>query len=196
VEQRVDTVTQAFVETSRSRAGDPAFSRLESDGWHTLTWGETADRAARIATGMRKLGVGDGDRVVLMTRNRPEFNVCDAAALLAGATPFSIYSSSSPEQVQYLAAHSEATLAIVEDVGFLERFLKVRSDLPSLKNIVVIDDEGVVADAIRLDSLLDDEPIDVDRAVAKASPEDLLTLVYTSGTTGPPKGAMILQRNN
>ena len=195
MEQLFETVTQAFVSTSRSRAGDPAFSRLESDGWHTLTWGETGDRAARIATGIRELGVKAGERVVLMTRNRPEFNVCDAAALLAGATPFSIYSSSSPEQVLYLAGHSEATLAIVEDAGYLERFLKVRPDLPSLKNIVVMEDEGVTAEAIRLDSLLENDPIDVDKAVSDASPEDLLTLVYTSGTTGPPKGAMILHRN-
>src|ERR1041384_7755415 len=192
-----ETVTRQFVRTMRARSADPALARRHDDGWHSLSWGEYGDRAARTATALRTLGVERGDRVVLMMRNRPEFNVCDTGTLLAGATPFSIYSSSSPEQVQYLAAHSEAVVAIVEDAGYLERLLKVRADLPMLKQIVVVEDPQGVGngDVLRVDDLMASEPIDVDRAAAESQPDDLLTLVYTSGTTGPPKGAMILHRN-
>ncbi|HVL32170.1 MAG TPA: AMP-dependent synthetase/ligase [Actinomycetota bacterium] len=192
------TVTRQLIETISGRAGDPALCRRDGDGWQQITWGDYGDRAARVASGLKRLGVGKGDRVVLMMRNRPEFNVCDSAALFAGATPFSIYNSSSSEQVQYLTAHSEAVVAIVEDAGFLERFLKVRAELPDLRHIVLIDDPDGISGAdgiISFDELLADEPVDVQRAADESSPDDLLTLVYTSGTTGPPKGAMILHRN-
>src|SRR5256885_16396950 len=85
-------------------------------------------------------GVQPGDRILLMMRNRPEFYSADMGALLAGATPISIYNSSSPEQIEYLAGHSEAVVAVVGDVGMLERFLKVRAELPALRKIVLLDD--------------------------------------------------------
>ena len=78
-------------------------------------------------------------------RNRPEFHSYDLAAQFLRATPVSIYNSSSPEEVQYLAGHAGAEVAIVEDTRFLARFLKVRDELPALKRIYVIDvpDEGL-----------------------------------------------------
>ena len=163
----------------------------------SLTWGEYAERACRVAGGLRTLGVQPGDRVVLMMRNRPEFHYADLGVLLAGATPFSIYNSSSPEQIEYLCGHSEASVAIVGDVGMLERFLKVRSELPGLRKVVLVDDPDgpAPADVVPFSDLLGAAPVDFDRAVAAASPEDLLTLIYTSGTTGPPKGVMISHFN-
>ena len=92
----------------------------------------TPTRATRLAASLRALGVSRGDRVVLMMRNRPEFHVADVAVLLLGATPISIYNSSAPEQVQYLAGHCEASVAIVEDGDYLDRFLSVRGELPKL----------------------------------------------------------------
>src|SRR5439155_10830535 len=106
----------------------------------TMTWAEYADRACRVAAGLRDLGVQPGDRILLMMRNRPEFYYADMGALLAGATPISIYNSSSPEQIEYLAGHSEAVVGVVGDVGMLERFLKVRSELPGLRTMALIDD--------------------------------------------------------
>src|SRR5947207_5724079 len=98
-----------------------------------------------MAGGLARLGVERGERVVLMLRNRPEFHVIDMAVLLTGATPISIYNSSSPDQIQYLAAHCDAVVAIVEDVDFLERFLKVRPELSGLRNVVVLDDPDGLA---------------------------------------------------
>jgi long-chain acyl-CoA synthetase len=116
--------------------------------------------------------------------------------LLVGATPVSIYNSSSPEQVQYLVEHCGAVAGIVEDVGYLERILEVRSKLPKLAHVAIIDDNANAADdVLRWDGLLATEPLDLDAAAATACQEDLATIIYTSGTTGPPKGVMLDHAN-
>jgi long-chain acyl-CoA synthetase len=150
-----------------------------------------------VAGGLAELGVRPGDRVVLMMRNRPEFHYADVGALLAGATPMSIYNSSSPEQIEYLAGHSEATAAVVGDIGMLERFLKVRGELPDLRNIIVMDDPDGLApsDVVPFADVVGASPVDLGEAAGRIRPEDLLTLIYTSGTTGPPKGVMITHYN-
>ena len=167
------------------------------DGWATWTWAELAAHVGRAAAGLRALGVGRGDRVVLMVRNRPEFHVADHAVLLLGATPISIYNSSAPEQVEYLAGHAGASVAIVEDVGFLERLLKVRSELPALRHTIVIDDPDEVApdDVHRWRAVLDAAPLAIESEVGNARSDDLATVIYTSGTTGPPKGVMLDHEN-
>jgi long-chain acyl-CoA synthetase len=193
-------VPRLFATTVGARP-DEAALRWRSPGaesaTNALTWAEYADRACRVAAGLQALGVQPGQRIVLMMRNRSEFHYADMGALLAGATPISIYNSSSPEQIEYLAGHSEAAAAIVGDVGMLERFLKVRSELPGLQKLILIDDPDgqAPADVVPFADLLGAAPVDLGRAVAAAKPEDLLTLIYTSGTTGPPKGVMITHYN-
>ncbi len=135
--------------------------------------------------------------MLLMMRNRPEFHWFDLAAQFLRATPVSIYNSSSPEEIQYLADHAGAEIAIVEDSGFLERLLKVRKNLPRLKQIYVIDPppdgcpEGVQPASV----LMDKGSADLDALAAEIQPDDIATLIYTSGTTGPPKGVMISHYN-
>jgi long-chain acyl-CoA synthetase len=170
--------------------------RTEDETWDHWTYAEYRDRVARVAAGLRDLGVGPGDRVVLMMRNIPEFHVVDLAVAVLGATPVSIYNSSAPDQIAYLAGHCDAVLAVVEDQTFLDRFLSVRDQLPDLRHFVVVrpgDDlpEGAVA----LDALLANEPLDLEAAVAEVDPDTLATIIYTSGTTGPPKGVTITHRN-
>ena len=130
-------------------------------------------------------------------RNRPEFHVVDLAATLLRATPVSIYNSSSPEELQYVVDHAEAEIAVVEDVGFLERFLKVRTELPRLRTIfVIVPPADEVADDVSLyDALLSAGAADVEALGEATDPDDVATLIYTSGTTGPPKAVMISQHN-
>jgi long-chain acyl-CoA synthetase len=194
------TVPSQFVATVAARP-DAVALRWRPAGSETatgaLTWAEYAERACRVAAGLSDLGVRPGQRILLMMRNRPEFHVADMGVLLAGATPISIYNSSSPEQIEYLAGHSEAAVAIVGDVGMLERFLKVRSVLPDLQSLVLMDDpDGLApAEVVPFADLLSAAPVDLEPAAGRVRPEDLLTLIYTSGTTGPPKGVMISNRN-
>ncbi len=189
------TVARGFLGTARSSPDRVALRWQDDDGtWGEWTWSDLADRVARAAGGLRSHGLGRGDRLVLMMRNCPEFHVLDLAALMVGATPISIYNSSAPDQIEYLAGHCGAVLGIVEDDGFLARFEPVRAALGNLREIGVVRPGQRAAD-FTLDDLLAAEPLDLDEAAAEGDPADLVTVIYTSGTTGPPKGVMISNRN-
>jgi long-chain acyl-CoA synthetase len=186
------TVPRRFRDMVRARGDHVALRWKDGDGWGEWTWADYGDRACRVASALTDLGVQRGDRVVLMMRNRPEFHIADIAALLVGATPISIYNSSAPEQIQYLIQHCGAVTAIVEDVGYLERILKVRDELLCLQHVAIIDDDGRAPNDIRRwDDWGRASPVDLDQAATIAQPEDFATIIYTSGTTGPPKGVML-----
>jgi long-chain acyl-CoA synthetase len=191
------TVTHALFDTVSSIPDAVALRWRDAGRWGSWTWKEYAQQAARVAAGFRELGVQRGDRILLMTRNRPEFHVADMAAMLIGAVPVSVYTSASSEQLLYTAGHAEARLCVVETPAFLERFLKVRSDLPDLRHLVVVSDPERMAppDVIPFAQLSEAVAVDVEAAAAAAQPEDMATLIYTSGTTGPPKGVIITHAN-
>ncbi|MCP3855128.1 MAG: long-chain fatty acid--CoA ligase [Actinomycetia bacterium] len=189
------TITQAFLGTLAHHGDEVVLRWQEGDGWGEWTMANLADQVARVATGLAELGVGSGDRVILMMGNRPEFFVADLATLMLGATPVSIYNSSSEQQIRYLGSHSQGMMAIVE-AAFLPRFQAARADLPSLGAVVTIDDPGSHgADTSPWSALVDHEPLDLQEAAQRAKPDDLATVIYTSGTTGDPKGVMVTHRN-
>jgi len=187
------TVARRFLRTVADHGSETALRWKEGDDWVEWTFDEYGEQVARVAAGLRAQGLQRGERIVLMLRNRPEFHVVDIAALVCGAVPVSIYNSSSPEQVAYLAGHCEATLAVVEDQGFLDRFTAVRDQLPDLRAIGVVEptDGGDFTYA----DLTGTDPIDAAGSAALGTPEDLATIIYTSGTTGPPKGVMLSNLN-
>ncbi len=192
------TFASRWLETVAAHPDLVALRSKDGDGWLEITFADLADRVARTAAGLRALGVGPGDRVVMMMRNIPEFHVVDLAAVFCGATAISIYNSSSAEQVAYLAGHSGARVAVVEDMGFAERFATVRDQLPALEHMVVLHEpEGIAGDDLIPGAALTDghDPVDLDAAAADITPDMLATVIYTSGTTGPPKGVMVTHRN-
>jgi len=198
--QRVEgqTVPSAFNATVAAHADRVALRwRNDDDSWGEWTFADYAERVARAVAALRDWGVTPGDKVVLMMRNIPEFHILDMAAYFCGATPVSIYNSSSPEQVEYLVNHSEAVAGIVEDIGFLERFLKVRPELTTLKQLAIVKDPDGLApdDVLRYDAMLDRDGVDLATACKDCEPDQLATMIYTSGTTGPPKGVMLSHRN-
>jgi long-chain acyl-CoA synthetase len=184
------TVLDGFLRTVARQPDDSAIRELDGE---SFTWTGYADRVARVAAGLAELGIGRGDRVVLMMGNRWEFHVADLAVVAVGATPISIYNSSSPEQISYLVSHSKAKAAIAADGSYVERVLEAASDCPGLQTVVTIGDapQGTSSFA----ALLEPDPIDLVAAEATLQPEDLLTVIYTSGTTGPPKGVMLSHTN-
>jgi long-chain acyl-CoA synthetase len=144
------TAPRLFLDLVAANPTLPALhSMKEDEGWNVWTMQEVRDLVARAAAGFQAVDVTPGERVLLMMRNRPDFHWFDIAAQFVRATPVSIYNSSSPEEIQYLAEHAEAEIAIVEDAGFLERLLKVREELPKLQYIFVINPpEGPLPDGV------------------------------------------------
>jgi long-subunit acyl-CoA synthetase (AMP-forming) len=183
------TLGTEFLRTVERASAQVALREKAPDGsWVEKTFAQYADGVAAAAAGLRAAGVEPGDRVVLMMRNIVDFHIVDLAAVFCGATPISIYNSSSPEQVAYLAGHCEAKVAVVEDDGFHERFLKVREELPALGEIVNLAQGG-------RDQLAGHGTLDLREAAEAVTPDTLATVIYTSGTTGPPKGVMISHHN-
>jgi long-chain acyl-CoA synthetase len=155
------TVPSRFLISVAENADRIALRARREDGtYREHTYRQYANDVARCAAGLRALGFGPGQRLVMMLRNRPEFHVLDIAATFCGGTPVSIYNSSSPEQIQYLVDHSEATIAIADDLSYLQRFLAVRGKLPTLKHIGVLGAEAPEG-VFRWESLLDHAPLDL-----------------------------------
>jgi long-chain acyl-CoA synthetase len=191
------TVPRRFLELCSAHPDDPMLHARGRDGWSVWSAADVRDLTARTAQGLLVDRVAAGERVLLMMRNRPDFHWLDLAAQFVRATPVSIYNSSSPEEIQYLANDCGARIAIVEDAGYLDRLLKVRDELPQLERIYVIEhiDGELPAGVLSADSLMQHGAADLDELGAVTSPDDLATLIYTSGTTGPPKGVMLSQYN-
>ena len=173
------------------RLGDD-IAIIDEDRDVKLSWNEVAELAQRYAGGLAKLGVGKGDTVAIMLNNRWEFMPVDLGAVHLGAVPFSIYQTSSPEQIQYVCSDAGARVAIVEK-PFLELFEKARKDLPDLEHVIVVDGDGGTHTLEELEGL--DPDFDAQATAEEVGPDDLLTLIYTSGTTGPPKGVQLSHRN-
>ncbi|MGH2952034.1 MAG: AMP-binding protein, partial [Solirubrobacterales bacterium] len=185
----------AFRNTVERLGDDPAITWYEGeagDEERSLSWNELRDRLGRIAGGLAKLGLAKGDTVAIMLNNRPEFIPIDLAAVSLGAVPFSIYQTSSPEQIQYVVSDAGAKVAIVE-TAFLEVFRRAREELPSIEHLIVVDGDGGDHTLAEVEEM--DPGFDVGPSVEAIDPDDLLTLIYTSGTTGPPKGVQLSHRN-
>lgn len=176
------TLCAAFQDTAHRCRDRVALRR--SGGAQEITWGDYARRVERIAGGLAGLGVQRGECVAIMLTNRPEFFLVDTAAMHLGAVPFSMYNTSSLEQLQYLLTHSGAKVVITEScfVGSL-----VASGA-RIDHVVIVDAEG---EDVRSLEHLEDSPFpafDFEATWRSVRPDDIATLIYTSGTTGSPKG--------
>jgi long-chain acyl-CoA synthetase len=189
---RASTIAEAFRITAAERAEDVAI-RTKGDEF-TITWGELRERVDALAGGLARLGVGRGDTVALMLGNRPEFHLCDLAAVMLGATPFSLYTTYTPEQIAYLIQDADAKVLICEQ-QFLAHVREARRELAGLEYVILVDGQAPLG-TLALSEVEGSNPsFDVDASVERIQPTDVLTLIYTSGTTGPPKGVQLIHRN-
>ncbi len=187
------TMCEAFQITASERLDQVALRTLGDAV--SITFGEYAERVRRLAAGLHALGVGRGDTVAFMLTNRPEFHLLDTAAMHLGATPFSVYNSSSTEQIAYLLGDAGNRVMVVE-AGFLERALPAIEQTGGVEHLVVLD--GGHVDAISLEELEAADPpggFDFESTWRAVDAGDVLTLIYTSGTTGPPKGVQLTHAN-
>ncbi len=187
------TMCEAFQATAAAR-GDKVALRTIGDGV-SLTFAEYAARVRQLAGAFFALGVRPGDTVGFMLTNRPEFHLLDTAIMHLGGTPFSIYNTSSPEQIAYLLSDAANRVMIVE-AAFLDRARDAIASSGGVEHLVVLD--GAPEDTIAYEELYAATPgdgFDFDAAWRAVGPDDVLTLIYTSGTTGPPKGVQLTHGN-
>jgi long-subunit acyl-CoA synthetase (AMP-forming) len=186
------TLCEAFQITAAERP-DAVAHRTPGDEV-SITWGEYAERVPRIAGGLAALGLERGDTLALMMVNRPEFNLIDCAALHLGVTPFSIYNTCTPEQIEYLFSNAENRVVVAER-SFLPVVRAAAERRGGIEQIVVIDaDEAGTVSLERLEEM-EESSFDFARTWKAVKPDDVATLIYTSGTTGPPKAVQISHSN-
>ncbi len=132
------TIVDFFNRNADNYPDAPAIHWKENGDWQSLTWSEYRDVVHKAAAGLEVLGVGDGEFVAIMAGNRPEHVIADFAAVHAGATPVTIYSTLAANQIQYIADNCKATVAILEDLDFMKRWEEIRSELPNLRYVVLM----------------------------------------------------------
>ncbi|OLD53184.1 MAG: hypothetical protein AUI56_04795 [Actinobacteria bacterium 13_1_40CM_2_66_13] len=195
------TVCTAFADAVAKWGEKPALRWKDDGDWRTLTWRDYRDEVAAVTLALRSLGFGPGQFGLIMARNAPEHVIADLGLVHAGGAAISVYNTLAPEQLEYVANHSEATVAFVEDAGFLEKFLAIRSRTPKLRHLVLVRGdapEGVMtweSLLARGRELSSAEPKAFEESWRAVGPEDTISLIYTSGTTGPPKGVVYSHNN-
>ena len=164
----------------------------------SITFAQYGERVRAFAGALHGLGVRRGDNVGFMLSNRPEFHLLDTAAMHLGATPFSIYNTSSAEQIAYLLGDAGNRVMVVE-AAFLERAREAIAAAGTVEHLVVLDAAPAMTPiALSLEELEAVRPgdgFDFEACWRAIRPDDVLTLIYTSGTTGPPKGVQLTHAN-
>ena len=178
----------------------PATRIKDGDGWAVRTYAELGRDVVTLAGHLIDAGIQPGDRILLLSNNRPEWTIADLAMLSVRAVPVPIYPTSTPEQVRHIAADSGALFAFVENQTLLERLTPVWGDLPEVRGAWTFDAVESGDPRVRTLAEVLSEPVppdataEVDARLEAASGDDVASIIYTSGTTGEPRGAVLTHR--
>ena len=169
----------------------------DDDAWETSTFSQVLAQVENLSLGLIDLGVAPGEVVSILGNTRPEWTLFDFAALTAGATVVPIYQTNSPEECQYVLEHSGARIVIVEDETQFAKVREVRGNLPKLEQVIMMigESEGAISMSEVKDRGARGTSADFKQRYQSVSPDDICKIVYTSGTTGPPKGCVISHGN-
>ena len=200
------TIPELFWKRVTERAEKVAIREKDFGIWNEYTWADYGEQARLAGLGLKALGLERGDVVSIASEVNKEWMFADLGVICAGGVTNGVYPTDAPNQVEYLINDSGTRYYFAEDEEQLDKVLEVRERTPTLEKVVIFDMEGLrhLDDdlCMSFEALLElgreygeRHPEVWEREIGKARPEDLMILTYTSGTTGPPKGAMITQRN-
>jgi long-chain acyl-CoA synthetase len=197
------TLPAVLLRRAAEQPGRVAMRKKHLGLWKQYTWADYADRAAAVGLGLRALGVESGDRVAIHSLNRPAWVLADLGAQGIGAVTVGVYPTSPAAEVEYLLEHSGTKVLVAEDEEQVDKVLEVRDRLPALERVVVVDPRGVDMSDPQLMTFAELEALGREQGglaefaalVARLDPAEPAIMVYTSGTTGPPKGAILSHAN-
>ncbi len=201
-----DTVPKLFFHRVEKYKDRVALRKKDLGIWEKITWLQYGGMVRRVGMGLVALGLKPKDRVAIIGESRPEWLYADLGNLSVNGISVGVYTTCSAEEVKYHLSHSEARFFFVEDEEQLDKALEIRDQLPKLEKIIVMDMKGLRhfndPMVISFDELLEKgreldekDPALFEQRVEKTRPEDIATFVYTSGTTGPPKAALLSHFN-
>jgi long-chain acyl-CoA synthetase len=202
VAQRPASVGRMFADRAAATPTREAFRYPQGTGWSAITWQETKDRADAIAAGLIALGVEPEQRVAIASATRIEWVLADLAIMCAGAATTTIYPSTLEDDVVFILSDSESRVVFAENEAQLAKVAVAREQLPDVQKVVLFDGEGdgdwvmSLADLERLGTEhLERSPDAITQVIDKVTHDHLATLMYTSGTTGRPKGVRLTHGN-
>ncbi|HJS75064.1 MAG TPA: AMP-binding protein, partial [Vicinamibacteria bacterium] len=196
-----ETLNQLLAKAAESYRKDDALLYKKDGAWQKVSSATWLARARHLALGLHGLGIEKEDRVALLSENRHEWFVVDAALQILGAVNVPIYSTLPAAQVAYILKDSEAKAVVVSDAAQQKKLAEIRGGLSALRHVVTLDPpsgiEATPIEAVEARGRKEAEakPGAAEKLADAVRPEDLASIVYTSGTTGDPKGVMLTHRN-
>lgn len=197
----LDTLPKLFFDSIDQRARPDAVRYKRDGAWQSLSHEEIERRVASFAAALTELGIQRGDRVAVLSENRPEWMISDYAVLGLGAIFVPIYATLPPNQIAFILADCDTKAILVSNQEQYEKIASVRAEVPSLRHVIVFDTVAGGTDALKFDEMVGEAGDPAERKAAfrqqalQVEPEDVATLIYTSGTMGHPKGVMLTHHN-